>query len=433
MGPCSSFNGAIAAGDRAQACSSSFGGDGYIAAVVDPACPASQPYRYVCGSDQGGAQFCCQHAGTAGDPACEVCPAKGCNSVLGKNGAGVCFADSTECQVNPNPSANGDAVNRCPALVSLNTEIGAVCQTWCEANPEECTRSMNTYCSQAQNAHLPACSCVVPWATDWGELSYGSLQKIVQANPKVQAQLDAQAGKGKTLDIGCAWPPCMTTDKGVMVPPSRTCPPIGNLCVNVIEDVHISDVIAGSVTVGECTQGGGSGGKKSSIGGGMEALPFGTQLQLWLTRNPIVIVVIIAAFTVLFGALAYLAFKGPSALQMAEAEMTLTELQRRRQAKLNDLTSTMLSSRNRAVHEAGVKLLQRRKKAATQVADRFRAQVALARKELKTVEPYVKKSTQAAMRAASLRAEIHQFEAQSRKLQSGLLAGLKRTIQAVST
>lgn len=424
-GPCTTKNGAIGEGNAISACHSSFNGNGFVAPIIDPTCPASLPYRYVCASDQGGSDFCCTHAGAdGGDPSCQVCPEHGCSTILGGNGSGVCFTDSTECQVDPNPSSNGAATKRCPMLVSMNTHLGNVCQTWCQANSEECSNAMNSYCARPGNTSLPACSCVAPWATQWGDLSFTSLQQIVRANPKIQKQLDAQAGQGETLNIGCAWPPCTTTDKGVMVPPNRTCPPIGNLCVNVIEDVHLSDVIAGTVTVGECSSGGGKGGSNSTVGGGMDALPFGTALQLWLVDNPMTIVVLVAVFVTIFGALAYLAFKPASALQLAEAEMTLASLQAKRQRKMNRLTSTMLASPNAQVVAAGRELLKKRQEAARLVRTRFHTAVQQARERIAGLKKFASGNSQAGEQTAALQAQIAQLQADQKEAVGAMLQGL---------
>lgn len=405
VGSCATMDQAIK--DGAAVCGSAFGGKGYAAPQHDPACPAPIPYRAVCSSDQGGASFCCTHGDTEGNESCSVCPQHGCDSVLGRSGTGVCFAESTACSPNENPAANGEAVGSCPVLVST-TSLGRVCRSWCAANPEACTRSMNAFCSNPANTSSPACSCVAPWYTTWGELSYDALTRIVQANPKVQQQLDSQT-EGSGLDIGCVWPPCNAANKGVMVPPARHCPAISNLCVNVLEDVHIQDVVAGRVDVGACVKGGdpdsAASGAVGRVAGGLHHMPLVSSVQLWITQHVALSIVIGAVLLVVLAVVAFLVLRPPTPLQRFEAAMATKELVHDTRTKEGYLADAMLHSANPHVRAKG-KLLQARLRSEQRDAARDKA----ARRssithDLASLAPSVATNDSAALHAAILQAE----------------------------
>lgn len=283
-----------AANDASKTCGSA----NQIVRITSVAtCPAATPVQYTCVPKVKNAAYCCAVGAKAGSKeGCDICPKSGCSHILGGGGSGVCFADSSDCPPSTNPANAGQAVTRCPAFVSTKGSIATACQSWCNANPEECNRDLKAYCSAPGNAGLAACSCVAPQGTDWGDLSYKQLLTIVRANPKVEKQLQDQG----LDDIRCAWPPCQDQSGGILKEAATSgnafkCPDINNLCVNVLEDVHLSDVIAGKVTIGACigktnTTGGGG---NNTTGGGGNTESFGGQLEHYLVTHPVIIVMLV--------------------------------------------------------------------------------------------------------------------------------------------
>lgn len=404
----------------------------------DPACPPQLPYRPVCSNPQASSTVCCQDLNASENPTCTVSPTNSaCDSVLGNPSTGVCFAQSTNCGVNPNPASPGEPITSCPMMVS--NEPGAiVCQRWCECNPAACNASMREYCSAPNHAQTPACACIAH-QTPWGHLTFDDLQTIVNANPKVQQQLDSQ-GSG-AINIGCVWPPCHG-QASVLVPQAVddtfACPQhIDDLCVNLVADVQFKDVEAGKITVGQCIEGGtgtGAGGKgNSQVKGGVSTLPFGTQLSVWLTRNPIIIIVASILFTIILATMLYLVFRPPTSLQLAEAEMTMATLQKRRQAKENLLMNTMLASTNATVRAAGRSMLLQRQRAAGAIKRHWQEQAKAIQVDIARLKPYASRNAQAGMQIAGLQAEAKMFRDQARSLEASLGIASAEAVVASAT
>lgn len=385
-------------------------------------CPVQFPYTVYCASEQSDTRSCCMNLSAANQPSCQGVNPKtaACDYVLGNPASGFCFSTSTSCPSNPNPSEKGSPLKTCPVMTSLEPGA-ALCRTWCDANPEACNAAQRAYCSAPNNVSTMACSCVAPQGTDWGHLSYADMQAIVDANPKVQKQIDGE-GSG-AIDIACVWPPC-NAQKAVMRPRRTTatsCPQhIDNLCVNLVADVQFSNVVAGKITVGECIDGGTGTGASSQVDGGVDTLPFATQLSVYLRKHPMVIVVTATIFTVILASLLYLAFRPPTTLQLAEAEMTMAALQRRREAKINLLMDHMLGSNNAEVHAAGGALLARRRKVAATIQRKWQREASAIDARIKELRPYATRSAQAGMQIAGLQAEADAFRQQARKLQHNL-------------
>lgn len=418
----------------ATACTGGSTGGSFGTIVRDPSCPPQLPYRAACSSAQASSTTCCQDLNAADDSACTVSPtSSACDVIMGNPSAGVCFRTSYECGVNPNPAVQAD-IESCPMIVS--NEPGAIaCQRWCECNPAACNASMRAYCSAPNKARTPACACI-SHTEPWGKLTYDDLKTIVDANPKVQQQLDSQ-GSG-VINIGCVWPPCQG-QTSVLVPKAVddtfACPQhIDDLCVNLVADVQFKNVEAGTITVGQCIEGG-TGGKSGGKGntqvkGGIDTLPFGTQLSVWLTKNPIVIVITATLFVIILASLLYLAFRPPTTLQLAEAEMTMAALQKRRQRKMNVLMNTMLASDNPAVREAGEAMLKQRQKAAQTVARHWKKQSETIRSEVARLKPFAEHNTQAGMQIAGLQAEAKLFREQAAKLEASLGIRAARAVES---
>ena len=283
---------------------------------------------------------------------------------------------------------------------------------------------MREYCSAPNNAQTPACACIAH-QEPWGHLTYDDLKTIVNANPKVQQQLDSQ-GSGD-INIGCVWPPCHG-QTSVLVPKAVddtfACPQhIDDLCVNLVADVQFKDVEAGTITVGQCIEGGSggsTGGKSIQVKGGIDTLPFGTQVSVWLSKNPIIIVITATLFVIILVSLLYLAFRPPTTLQLAEAEMTMATLQKRRRTKMNVLMNTMLGSNNRTVRDAGNAMLKRRKQAAQEVSERWKRRSKAIQAEIARLRPYASSNTAAGMQIAGLQAEAKLFRDQASKLEASL-------------
>ena len=340
-------------------CASQFGaGGGFPSVEWSSHCTPDAPYVLVCKSNEASVEYCCTN--TAKDGACSVCPhSSGCNGTLGGSGAGLCFAQSSECGTNPNPAAGNELIPTCPAMLSTDNAIAQPCQDWCAANPAACNAAMARYCKDPSMVETPACACYAQAAAQpWGHLSYNQLEQVVEANPAVQAQIDEQSAAGGGLAMGCLWPPCLQ-HAGVLRPQATgkatACPAITNLCLNVVEDVHMADLTTGSITVGECL---GDGNKKTTpnLGGGgsnTSTLPFGTQLKLWLDHNPLIIVIVCVVAALILGTLAWLALRGPTPIERAMARMTRAKVEERKNAKEHELIQQLRASSNTRVRARG--------------------------------------------------------------------------------
>ncbi len=405
--PCMTMQEAYHTGTRECACA------GQIpVATRDASCPTATPFRFKCTSESTGPQFCCRNLTADADPSCEVGPKQTggqCDAVLGGGGAGYCFQQSTNCPPNLNPTADGQPVQSCPIIAS--TEKGAqVCKTWCQANPEACNAAMRQYCSASNFASTPACACIAH-AQPWGALSFQDLQAIVQANPKVQEQLDRSAGGA--LDASCVWPPCITGGDAVMVPQftgsAAACPTdIGNLCVNLVADVQLKDVEAGNVTVGECIAGGTAAadtGSAPQVQAGLHTLPFGTQLKAWVHRNPLFVLLALLGLLAIVSALLWVLFRPPTSAQAAMAADMETKLRRRRARVLHRLGTNMASSHNTAIQKSGKELLQHQQDVRNTHRAALRARAAALQTSIRALRSAAPQDQHAAMRIASMTTE----------------------------
>lgn len=395
---------------------STCGSGKYVDAYAGASCPASTPWQYVCRTVEASTEYCCTHASSPTDggeatKGCKVCPAQGCGSVLGASGAGVCFADSNQCPSSVNPSNPSEAVPRCPVMVSSEGHLPDACAQWCAANPAECNRAMTAYCSVPANVGLPACACIKPKGTNWGQLSFKDFMDVLRSNPKAQAQLENQAG---AMDVRCAWPPCQVQGGGILkfaaTDNDFKCPTIDNLCVNVIQDVHMKDVIAGTVTVGACIGKGNSPGGNNKTSHGVAELPFGTELWMWLQHNPLWLVLVATVLVLVFGGLAYVAFRPPTAVQLASAEMALARLQARHQAQEDALRTKMQASTNPTVKHAGEMLAQERavlRKTQREALDTKKKEVEA---RMAAAQPMAASNAAAAMEVASLAVERDELQ-----------------------
>lgn len=338
--------------DAIAMCKNALGADAFTVNVAKTFVGTNGDY-IQCGSDNNSLEHCCSIKGE-GDMSCGgVCPSSpACTAYLSK----ACFALSTECNgvstlltpsppvgkcpiIASNPSAPTDTTNDYGGLFGLKQ----TCAQWCNANPAQCLVAMQAFCKD--NPDLQACACVAPDGKAWGNLSYADAQTIASQNP----QLDLE------FPMTCIWPPCHETDEGILQPPGGDgCPEIKNFCMNILEDVHLSDLVDGNVTIGQCTSGGGSAsGSGSQVPRGYTRASFQYQFgsmikQYWYI--PVLMAVLLAF--VLIVSVTVLA-KGPSSTQRAAARMAVQKYEKKRNQKENILIAALLASSEERIHAVG--------------------------------------------------------------------------------
>lgn len=327
--------------------------------VADARCADPSQRRLVCSSGETSASWCCTHASSGVDGSCsQFCPTSAaCSPTLGGDGSGACFALTSNCPVNPEPGAGGDTLTQCPVMTS-NDALQPLCKSWCEANPRDCNSAMRQFCSNARNAQMAACNCVAPQGKSWGDLTFNGLQSIMSYQPGFD-----------TMDMGCVWPPCQDKSGSILQPqrdPGDTyaCPTIKNLCLNLAEDVHLSDIVSGRVTVGQCVSKAQGGKAKSggNIHGGINKLGLGQALGVWFRANPIAGIVVVVVGLILVLVAARVLFRPPSPLQKAAARMALDKITTRRDREMGELITHMTASPNHNVKSAGGVLRSQRDK-----------------------------------------------------------------------
>lgn len=333
-------------------CKGALGDNGFTVRAAQEVITTDGDY-VECGSNDNSIEHCCSIKGE-GDMSCNgICPSSPlCTKYLSK----ACFALTDECNgvstllTPPPPTAKCPVIASNPSAPSPGTNdygglfgLKQTCAQWCNSNPAQCLVAMQAFCKE--NPDLQACACVAPDGKAWGNLSYAEAQTIASQNP----QLDLQ------FPMTCIWPPCHEEDIGVLQPPGGDgCPEIKNFCMNVLEDVHLSDLVDGNVTIGQCVEGGGapSGSQKPVPKGYTQAsfqYKFGVLIrQYWYVP---VLMAILLAF-VLTVSIIVLA-KGPSATQLAAARMAVQRYEKKRNEKENTLIAALLASSEEQIHAVG--------------------------------------------------------------------------------
>jgi len=319
-------------------------------------CAGGKNVLYCGGQTASKAQCCTQ---TGDDPRCasglKACDAA-CSSVLGARGSGLCFATSFDCGTDPDPRRAGRSIPFCPVMLSQDkskAKLVTACNAWAQANPADYALASAQYCRD--HPTRAACRCLAPRGQEWNGLKYDDMQRLMQKHQPNEFPME------------CVWQPCMAgTGTGQILKPApradgAPCPAISNFCLNMLSDVHLSDIQAGSVNIGDCVSTSqGASNDPGSVFGGANDLPFATQLRRWVSTNLVYVVAFSALLLLLLATTGWLAFRGPTAMQRAEARMTIEQLQKERAAKEALLIRNMEASKNAAVQEAGREMEGRR-------------------------------------------------------------------------
>lgn len=350
-----------------------------------------------CMSATASKAHCCSSADCGADPSCGAIQptSAACTDVLGDEGNGLCFAVSTECGSDPDPTSGGASVPFCPAMLSNAKALGGLktaCNAWAQANPLDYMQAAKEYCKT--NPHHTACRCLAPQGTSWNGIPYDDMQEMMRSH-------------GSDFPMECVWPPCMATVAPETVlqvhkgSDAQQCPAINNFCLNMLQDVHLSDITAGHVNIGDCINQG-TRGSAGGVTNGVGSLPFSTQLRLWFEQNPTPLLVLVFLFVLVFAMSAFAVFKPPTALQEAEARMTLARIQRTRAEKEQVLIRSLRGSRNPTIARVGDMMATRQQNVGQQMRAQFEARVAALQGEIDALQGKAASSSQAAVEVAAM-------------------------------
>ena len=384
---CFPFNTPVATIEAA--CTKAFGSTmSYASLIPSKGCTTPGMLGLECLSSSGCsvADACAQTCKSAADncPQSAACFDYWANLSGDNLGKGAAFdaiidpGDGSACGFHP---ITGDPIPSCPLMTALPTDERNSCgsdgksacpnaitaNAWCDCNPELCNQAMRAFCVAGNSSgfykmvdgkktavtadQIVACACFNPEAHPWGTLTWGDLTSIT-------------AFKGSTFPLQCVWPPCRDASGSVLTlreTDKISCPTIKDLCLNIIQDVHLENVKANSITLGECIQSAGG-----NLNGGNTT--FAQGMKQWFEENPAVWISMLVVFLlIVFGVVALWVSKSVSPLAKAKNRMAFEREQQRRTREANLLAAAYTSSGNKDVELEGQVIQRQREKEIAEV------------------------------------------------------------------
>lgn len=366
-----------------MACKDQPGGNTWPVLLNDPSCAeciGDGMVAVACVNGSAGTSItdCCN--GT--NRSCgKVCPrSSACDRILGGYGGvgshGLAFSlvsavdpssntiTDAKCGFHP---ITGEPIPSCPLMTAIQGDTNANinltpqdAQNWCDCNPEACNEAMRQFCSsgpqagnpwtcrledgsigQCENgpADLVACMCWNPGDKPWGTLKFGDLASIT-------------AFQGSTFPLQCLWPPCRDMSGAVLArreTDAIRCPSVKSVCMNIIQDVHLENVSANSITLGECIQAA----TGANIGKAFDP-------QQWLQENPWVWISGLAILGVIVLVLLIVAFRGSGPVARYARHKALLSIQKDQTRFSNRLAKALEASPNTQARQLGDAIKQKR-------------------------------------------------------------------------
>ena len=316
----------------------------------------------------------------------------------------------------------GLPIPSCPLMTATRNNSSSTkltplqAQSWCDCNPEACNLAMRDFCSgraevgnpwfcyneQGEIApckngasDLTACMCWNPGNKPWGSLKFGDLTSIT-------------AFQGSTWPLQCLWSPCRDQSGTVLArrdTDAIRCPSVKDVCMNIIQDVHLENVDANSITLGECVQ--------MASGRSLQAF----SPKKWLQDNPWVWISGLAMLGVILVVLLMVAFKGSGPLGRFMRKRALQQAQREQTLHANRVAAELRKSTNSEARALGTAIAEKR---ATQLKGLRKVQAARAaqlKKETAELMQDAATNLKAAKKLAELQAKADEQRAKDAKLE----------------